>query len=215
MGRHIIFEGLDGAGKSTQISLTKEWLEESGRTVWDTRTPSYHPVGTLTRGYFDKAESLFPDERVRNTFMGSLIAADMLEHDLEVREKLAEEEGDDLFVLHGRTWISTYCYHALAHGVQSLLLMEVAPNLTKPHGIIFLHAEIDVCLERIRNREQAVVDLYERKTVLERVMKNWALLKKYLTDYQVLDLDTTLLSQEEVFDHVKRFMNRWGMVHGD
>ncbi len=38
-GRFITFEGTEGAGKSTQIPLIKNWLEENGLTVITTREP--------------------------------------------------------------------------------------------------------------------------------------------------------------------------------
>ena len=93
--------------------------------------------------------------------------------------------------------------------------MEVAPKLLKPHGVIFLHADVDICLERIANRDKATVDMYERKSVLERVMEQWKTLSRYLTDTKVLELDTTLLTQEEVFDRVRAYLERWGITHGD
>jgi dTMP kinase len=33
-GRRFIVEGIDGSGKSTQLSLLKKWLESEGQVVY-------------------------------------------------------------------------------------------------------------------------------------------------------------------------------------
>lgn len=45
----IVFEGGDGAGKTTQSRLLAEWLEEQGRTVVRTRQPGGTALGTKVR----------------------------------------------------------------------------------------------------------------------------------------------------------------------
>ena len=44
-GRFIVFEGLDGAGTSTQLELLAAWLREQGIDVETTREPSTGPLG--------------------------------------------------------------------------------------------------------------------------------------------------------------------------
>ena len=48
-GLFIVFEGGDGAGKSTQAALLTESLEASGRTVLRTREPGGTPIGEKLR----------------------------------------------------------------------------------------------------------------------------------------------------------------------
>ena len=48
-GMFIVFEGGDGAGKSTQAALLTERLEASGRTVLRTREPGGTPIGEKLR----------------------------------------------------------------------------------------------------------------------------------------------------------------------
>lgn len=45
----VVFEGGDGAGKTTQSRLLAEWLEEQGRTVVRTRQPGGTALGTKVR----------------------------------------------------------------------------------------------------------------------------------------------------------------------
>lgn len=46
---YIVFEGIDGAGKSTQINLLKYWLEENGFDVETVVEPTDSKVGKLIR----------------------------------------------------------------------------------------------------------------------------------------------------------------------
>lgn len=48
-GLWVTFEGGDGAGKTTQAELLRDWLAASGRTVVLTREPGGTDVGTLVR----------------------------------------------------------------------------------------------------------------------------------------------------------------------
>jgi dTMP kinase len=48
--RFITFEGMDGAGKSTQIARTADWLRSRGHAVLLTREPGGTPLGESLRG---------------------------------------------------------------------------------------------------------------------------------------------------------------------
>src|SRR5437879_9015944 len=65
VGKLIVVEGTDGVGRSTQISLLKEWLEQQGRAVLDTglsrsglagkgikRAKQGHTLGRITLSLF-------------------------------------------------------------------------------------------------------------------------------------------------------------------
>lgn len=66
-GSFIVFEGGEGAGKSTQEELLAQWLQAQGKTVVRTREPGGTPAGEAIRtvllsneytGLTDRAEAL-------------------------------------------------------------------------------------------------------------------------------------------------------------
>ncbi len=66
-GSFVVFEGGEGAGKSTQEALLAQWLESQGMTVLRTREPGGTPAGEAIRtillsnenaGLTDRAEAL-------------------------------------------------------------------------------------------------------------------------------------------------------------
>ncbi|MBU0601888.1 MAG: dTMP kinase [Gammaproteobacteria bacterium] len=58
--RFITFEGMDGAGKSTQIARTVDWLRARGQPVLLTREPGGTPLGESLRELL-LHESMHPD----------------------------------------------------------------------------------------------------------------------------------------------------------
>jgi dTMP kinase len=61
--RFISFEGMDGAGKSTQIARAARWLRDRGHVVLLTREPGGTQLGEALRGLL-LHESMHPDTEV-------------------------------------------------------------------------------------------------------------------------------------------------------
>src|SRR5947199_10847152 len=49
-GKLIVVEGIDGSGKSTQLSLLRKWLESQGYNIFFTEWNSSELVKETTRG---------------------------------------------------------------------------------------------------------------------------------------------------------------------
>jgi dTMP kinase len=87
-GFFIVFEGGEGAGKSTQVKLLTEWLRSRGHTVAVTREPGATAVGSQVRALL-----LDPANRVSTRAEALLYAADRADH-VEKVIRPALERGD-------------------------------------------------------------------------------------------------------------------------
>lgn len=79
-GRFIVFEGLDGAGTTTQARLLCRWLRRQGRAVLPTAEPSDGPVGRLLRQALARRVAGREGERFNPQTIAALFAADRADH---------------------------------------------------------------------------------------------------------------------------------------
>lgn len=88
MSSFIVIDGVDGAGKGTQVALLAAALRARGRTVHVTCEPSDHPVGAMIRRYLrHELTQSVPGWDA----MALLFAADRMQHlEHEIRPHLAE-----------------------------------------------------------------------------------------------------------------------------
>ncbi len=63
-GKLVVFEGIDGTGKSTQIRLFKEWLQERGFRVACDYEPTRGPWGMRVRQAAGNGERLSLEEEI-------------------------------------------------------------------------------------------------------------------------------------------------------
>ncbi|MEO9529534.1 dTMP kinase [Roseibium sp.] len=148
-GHFITFEGGEGAGKSTQISRLKTWLEAQGKTVVVTREPGGSPGAEKIRALLLSGEAR--DLGPRGEAM--LFAAARADH-VDTTIKPALDRGD--WVLCDRYADSTRVYQGEA-GVDTgyLKLLETAavagiyPDLTV---LIDVPAEIGLGRVAVRSK---------------------------------------------------------------
>ena len=148
----IVFEGLDGAGTTTQAELLKSRLEENdARRVYLTREPSNGPVGNLLRLALCRRITLDPKA------MALLFAADRIDHlAFEIIEKLSQ----DVTVICDRYYLSSFAYQLLdapedLEWLEHLNAKAVSPDLT-----ILIDVPAEVCMERIQ-RTRWHAELFE------------------------------------------------------
>lgn len=74
-GKVIVFEGVNGSGKSTQIASLEQYMSCSGYSHYTTRNPSDHPLGKLIR-----EDYLLRKDKPDSMLMSLLLATDRYEN---------------------------------------------------------------------------------------------------------------------------------------
>jgi len=147
-GRFITLEGGEGAGKSTQITRLKSWLEGRGRTVVATREPGGSPGAEMISKLLVEG----PVERWDGTTEALLHFAARREH-LRSIVWPALARGD--WVLSDRFADSTLAYQGYGHGVDREIfdqLYKVAVGDFRPDLTLILDLPIETGLLRAAAR---------------------------------------------------------------
>jgi dTMP kinase len=158
-GKFIVFEGIDGCGKSTQIGLLAKNLEKKGRQVQLTAEPTSTDTGKMLR------EAL--SGRVeRSAFeMAALFTLDRIAHNVGkggIEEMLAA--GQD--VLSDRYYYSSLAYQGSLCDYDWVKGMNVGcPAIRRPGLCIFLDISPKEALARIGKRGEAK-EIYEKEETL-------------------------------------------------
>jgi dTMP kinase len=156
-GRLIVFEGAEGAGKSTQLRLLSEWMSGQGLTVVAVREPGGTVVGDeIRRLVLDPTSDIVPRAEAL-LFMAS--RAQLVER--EIRPALAS----GFVVLVDRFFLSTYAYQGAGRGLPESELRaanSIATSGLVPELTLLLTMPVEDGLERAVRREGGARDRMER-----------------------------------------------------
>lgn len=127
-GRFITFEGIDGAGKSTQIGSLASLAGERGHEVLVTREPGGTPLG-------EKIRALLLNDNMTVDAETLLFFAARAEH---VQKKILPALGEGMWVLSDRFTDATYAYQvggksidaARVEALEAWTLEGFKPDLT-------------------------------------------------------------------------------------
>lgn len=155
----IVFEGIDGCGKSTQIRLLAEAMQARGRRVMLTAEPTEHDTGKMLREALSGRVKRTPHE------MAALFTLDRIVHNTaEDGIENAIQGGTD--VLSDRYYYSSLAYQGSLCDYDWVKNMNVGcPAIRRPDLCIFLDISPKVALERIGKRGEAK-EIYEKEDTL-------------------------------------------------
>jgi dTMP kinase len=182
-GSFITVEGIDGAGKSTQLIWMRAFFEARGRAVVLTREPGGTPVGESLRGLIlNPMEPLHPETEALMVF------AARREHlDRVIQPALVEGK----VVLCDRFTDATYAYQGYGSGV-GLSKLEVLEDWVqgalRPDITVLLDVPTEVGRQRAAGERDADRFERERAEFFERVRQGYlARARQYPQRFIVID----------------------------
>lgn len=178
----IAFCGIDGSGKSTQIMLTKQQLENIGKRVFITKVPFYP---------FYKYEN----DKITQYEIRVEMAFSFARYYLELLPKL-EEKGID-YVLCDRHALCHIAF-GLTYGLtkeQTLRINSIFNIAKQPDIIFYFDIPTEVSMNRIHNRKTKPTDTDETYPILKDTNNNYQLILSeglYVSKEKIRVVDATL-----------------------
>jgi len=157
----LVFEGLDGSGKTTQRARLAARLRAQGRDVLETAEPyDGGSWGPRIRAMARSGEALAPEEELR------WFEEQRREH---VRERIAPALAAGRVVLCDRYFLSTAAYQG-ARGLDAEAILAASEReFPVPDLVLVLEVDVEAALERVAARGGPAEPVFERRDFLERV----------------------------------------------
>ena len=162
-GRVIVFEGIDGSGKSSQMRELAKRLTKSGKKVITTAEPTGSAIGVFIRSV------LGGEIRKTEEELAALFALDRIYHNKEIEKYL----GEGIDVLCDRYYYSSLAYQGSETDIERIKKLNLdRSDIRVPDICIFVDVSTEVALQRILGRGNKT-EIYETSEKLDRVRKRF------------------------------------------
>ncbi|MCX6648212.1 MAG: dTMP kinase [Candidatus Bathyarchaeota archaeon] len=189
-GGLIVFEGIDGSGKTEQIKRLEKRLIDENFKVTSTREPTnFLVIGKLIRNVLNKKEN------VSDEALALLFAADRADH---TKKKIIPSIKDGFVVLSDRYVFSSLAYQG--KGMKTQLDINWLKIINKyaisPNIVIFLDIPPEIGLERLKKGQTRIHDdnYFENLTKQENIRSVY---------YKIFNLERTVRDLTE-YQNIKK-----------
>ncbi|MBC2703390.1 dTMP kinase [Desulfobacula sp.] len=204
-GKFIVFEGIDGSGKSTQIKKISKRLQGFGYKIYSTFEPTDGPIGSLIRQML--SGKVATDQRT----IASLFAADRTDHLVNKVNGIRHRVDQGEIVICDRYYFSSYAYHAQYIDMKWVIhANSLNAEILRPDVTIFIDVDPKVCLERIKNSRSSF-EMYEKLDIMKKVRANYFKAFDVLKDLEkiaIIDGNSTKGKVEDaILNEVKKVLS--------
>ncbi len=195
-GRFVVFEGIDGAGKTTQIELLEKRLREMGRAVYRTAEPTESVTGGMLR------DALAGISKRTACEMAALFTLDRIFHNVNPVHGIEKMLADGIDVICDRYYYSTLAYQGSEiKGDWALQMNLNCPEIRRPDVCLFLDLAPEQSMDRI-SRGRVTQEIYENRDKLEQVRRKFYSVFDRLDDQEHIVIIDANRSIEEISDEI-------------
>ena len=192
-GTFIVFEGIDGTGKSTQVHRLAETLRRFGHAVIETREPTDGIFGRQIRALYQNRHSVSPEEEL------NLFIKDRRDHiDKLIYPSLAAGK----IVICDRYFLSTAAYQGAA-GCNPREIINRHQFAPEPDLAIIIEVDPRLCITRITEKRGDELNDFEHLDSLKKVDSIFREM-----DLPYIERIDGSASEDEVHQQVVRLIDR-------
>ncbi len=203
-GRLIVFEGIDGAGKTTQIELLTSYLrDQKNRRVYRTAEPTESVTGGLLRDALGGIVRRTPCE------LAALFVIDRIFHNVNPVNGIEKLTGEGVDVISDRYYYSSMAYQGSETDPEWVKHMNLdCPEIRRPDICIFLDLTPEQSMKRILKGRvtQEIYETHERlEAVRNRFMKVIDELREQGENVCVVNADRSI---EEIQAEIRQIVDQ-------
>lgn len=162
-GYLIVFEGIDGTGKSTHCKLLAEYLREKGFPVLHLVEPTNGFWGKKIRGILANGRGDVSADEELDWFIN--------DRKEDVEQNIRPGLGEKKIIIMDRYYFSTTAYQGALGLDPDKILEENEAFAPKPDRVYIFEAPLEVCLDRINKSRSSGPDSFERLEYLKKVQE--------------------------------------------
>ena len=156
----IVFEGIDGAGKTTQINLLADKLRASGLDAYVTAEPTGMETGRAIRRVLSGALPKTPAQ------VAAMFVQDRIDHNVDPIEGIEAMLAQGKAVICDRYYYSSLAYQGSLTDFDWVMAANCAcPEIRCPDLCIFLDLSPEESMKRI-TRDRTEIEIYEKAETL-------------------------------------------------
>ncbi len=199
-GKFIVFEGIDGSGKSTQIKMLAKAFQKRGLAVCETLEPTFGIAGEVLH------EVLSGKKKADPKVIAALFVADRLDHLTNPENGVCKTLDEGTHVLCDRYYFSSYAYQSVEVPKEWVVSANsMAADTLRPDCTIFIDVEPQVAMQRIsQNREN--IEIYESLERLTAVRCAYMDAFSSMKDVERVKLFDGNKSPEEIAQEIEEFV---------
>jgi dTMP kinase len=197
-GNFIVFEGIDGNGKDTQVNLLTKYLRQKNIPVETLTYPDFQrPIGSIIKQFLDGKCEFSPN--IQMILYGGEMASD--------GPRIRKWLNQGITVIANRYYPSTIAFQStLGVPREKLIKFSELMDMPKPDKILLIKISAETSIKRKHDSKGDEVDRFEKDMKLQ---NNISLTYEELTRDQVFGPWYVIDGEkpvEEVFNQIKKVL---------